>query len=134
METKRYANKLYIDRFNNLWSAYQGGCGTVIPQIRSHKGFSNVDGVMKYDSFLPYFFERVDQSIAHTTRSEEYDDIILYKVPAYKGNEAHQFDIWGGEEKPASYLWISVTTSKVKNRTIVHVFQTLEEAKGYHQF
>ena len=129
------ADKIYFDSYKLLWLGWSQGSGHTTRADQSL--ITNVDDLGVYD---PYICEKIIKSTeglrAIRKKDTQYATIRLYKVPVY-GNKAdryldEKYDIFGGEIKPTGYKYLSCT--KEKGNIFIHIFKSMGEAKGFHQF
>lgn len=132
------SDKIYVDNFGAFWLAYSPGSGTTnYAYSRGIKSVTNVKDDKHADAdFCDGFIEATKKMKPHRKKKEEFSEIELFKIPVYnKPAYAENYDIWGGDIKPNKFIYVSwVKYGKKMEGKIIHFFETLREANGFHQF
>jgi len=128
MKFKTYINeqgdrKLLISD-NTIWFTYAPNSGIALPMAnKTYLTDKNGDS-----NYYPNILSKM-VDFAKTARPiKEKKNLKLYSIPVYKGNEASEYDIWGGSTKPIKEKFVILSTGKIN---VLTIFGSKKEALNW---
>lgn len=116
-------NSIWVDKWKKLWIGSGEFSGITI-NIKKVKSITD-----KYDCDVVNSV--LLKQVPLKTKSTEYEDIKLYSIPMFNKDN---ISLFGGINRPSTWLYLSVVKyGKNKKDILINIFDTKNEAFGYHQ-